>query len=118
MFALERTLAAVLRYCDCSACFAHAIEPKLSRRRFHGRVAQTHTCQCIMVTLLLYLPYYDVVLQYERHTQFMTLQTLAPCVKPSSDETAETQIQLNYSVFPIELGQLLCTNRKISMSLT
>ena len=28
----------------------------------------------LMVTLLLYLPYFDVVLRYERHTQFMTLQ--------------------------------------------
>ena len=69
MSALERALA-VLRYCDCGACFAQR-SPKLSAAtvlRWGG--TNTHM---LMVTLLLYLPYYDVVLRYERHAQFMTL---------------------------------------------
>ena len=73
MFALERTLA-VLRYCDCSACFAQR-SPKLSAAtvlRWDG--TNTHM---LMVTLLLYLPYYDVVLRYERHTLIMTLHALS-----------------------------------------
>ena len=31
----------------------------------------------LVVTLLLYLPYYDVVLRYERHAQFMTLHMVS-----------------------------------------
>ena len=72
MFALERTLA-VLRYCDYSACFAQR-SPKLSEATV-SRWGDTNTLM-LMVTLLLYLPYYDVVLRYERHAQFMTLQVL------------------------------------------
>ena len=44
--------------------------PMLSRQRFQGKVAQTHTS---MVTILLCLLYYDVVLRYERHASIMTL---------------------------------------------
>ena len=70
MSALERALA-VLRYCDCGACFAQR-SPKLSEATV-SQWGDTNTLM-LMVTLLLYLPYYDVVLRYERHAQFMTLQ--------------------------------------------
>ena len=72
MSALERALA-VLRYCDCSACFAQR-SPKLSTATV-SRWGGTNT-HMLMVTLLLYLPYYYVVLRYERHAQFMTLHGL------------------------------------------
>ena len=58
MSALERTQ---LRYCDCSACFAQR-SPKLSAATV-SRWGGTNT-HMLMVTLLLYLPYYDVVLRY------------------------------------------------------
>ena len=70
MSALERALA-VLRYCDCSACFAHAITEAISATVSRWCGTNTHIS---MVTLLLYLPFYDVVLRYERHTPIMTLQ--------------------------------------------